>query len=84
MKGGPDCTCAEGQVPWCASCAVSVAFSLWLEHGGNLTHDDIGTLRRRIPKINGYVAAILIECMKRLPPPRNGARYVERGSADSD
>jgi len=67
-----DCICSKGQEPWCPACVVSAAIQMRHEHQESLS---TSMLQRRVPKLEGYVAAILVEMTKRMPPPRNG-RYV--------
>ena len=63
----PDCTC-DGLAPWCAVCLVGVAFLMRHEHWDSLSP---AMLRRRIPKLRGREAAILVEATKRIAR-RNG------------
>ena len=59
---GIDCTC-DGKAPWCPVCLVSAASALRREHPDTLS---IGMLRRRIPRLSGREAAVLLEATTRL------------------
>ena len=67
-----DCICAKGQEPWCPACIVAMAVQLRREHPDSLSPS---MLQRRMPKLDGYVAAVLVEATKRMPVRRNGS-YV--------
>lgn len=78
----PDCFCAEGSVPWCPVCVVGVATQMRYDHPETLS---ISMLRRRIPGITGYMAALLVEATKKMlvdsvpmKARRNGRRYVDQ------
>jgi len=47
---------------------------MWLEHLNTLS---VPMLKRRIPKLRGREAALLLEFTKHLPTRRNGKGYVE-------
>lgn len=64
-----DCIC-DGKAPLCASCLVSIAFVMRRDHPETLS---IAMLKRRIPRLTGREAAVLLEATKRLRPSRNGA-----------
>jgi len=57
-----DCIC-DGKVPFCAVCLVGIAVSLRVQHPDSLS---VGLLKRRIPRLSGREAAILVEATKRL------------------
>ncbi|KKN46050.1 hypothetical protein LCGC14_0676690 [marine sediment metagenome] len=76
MKTTPDCIC-DGKAPWCSVCLVSVAFRMRNEHPDTLS---VSMLKRRIPRLTGREAAILLEATQRLPARRNGG-YVTRSPA---
>ena len=67
-----DCICSKGQEPWCHVCTVAMAVRLRVEHPDTLS---VSMLQRRMPKLDGYVAAILIEFTKRIGTRPNGV-YV--------
>ena len=58
-----DCICAKEQEPWCPMCVVGAAMQMRGEHPDTLS---VSMLQRRIPKLDGYTAAILIEATKRM------------------
>ena len=69
----PDCWC-DGEAPWCPPCLVGVAVALRIAHPDSLS---VGMLRRRIPRISGREAMLLVVATKWIV--RNGhRRYVER------
>ena len=57
-----DCIC-DRKVPYCAVCMVALAYHLRLEHPDTLS---VSILKRRIPRLSGREAAILVEATKRL------------------
>lgn len=57
-----DCTC-DGIPPLCAPCVVRMAFAMRREHPGSLS---VSMLKRRIPKLAGREAALLLEATRRL------------------
>ena len=59
-SGSPDCVC-DGQVPWCAVCAVALAMFLRRDHPLTLS---VALLKRRIPQLTGREAALLLEATK--------------------
>jgi len=65
----PDCIC-DGKVPFCAVCLVAIACVLRVQHPDSLS---IGLLKRRIPRLSGREAAILVEATRRLPLRRAAA-----------
>ena len=73
------CICARGQEPWCHVCTVAVAIQMRGDHPDTLS---ISMLQRRMPKLEGYVAAILLEATLRMPNRRNGG-YVTHSPAHS-
>ena len=58
---GSDCIC-DGKVPWCAPCVVSAAARMRRDHPDTLS---VSMLKRRIPRLSGRVAAVLLEATKR-------------------
>ncbi len=72
MPGVLDCICAKGQEPWCHVCTVATAMQMRAEHPDTLS---VSMLQRRIPKLDGYVAAVLVEATKRIGTRPNGV-YV--------
>lgn len=73
VVSSPECTC-DGTAPWCPPCLVGAAIQMWLEHLNTLS---VPMLKRRIPKLRGREAALLLEFTKHLPTRRNGKGYVE-------
>ncbi len=69
-----DCICAKGQQPLCPACTVAIAVQMRYEHLETLSPS---MLQRRLPKLEGYVAAILVEATKRMASRPNGG-YVTR------
>lgn len=57
-----DCTC-DGIPPLCAPCLVTLAFVLRRDHPDSLS---VSMLKRRIPRLGGREAAILLEASKRI------------------
>ncbi len=72
MRRTPDCICAKGQEPWCHVCTVAIAIQMRGEHPDTLS---VSMLQRRIPKLDGHVAAVLVEATKRIGTRPNGV-YV--------
>ena len=68
MRASLDCICAKGQQPYCAMCVWAIAVKMRYDHPETLSPS---MLRRRVPKLDGYVAAILVEATAALPS-RNG------------
>lgn len=60
-----DCTC-DGKWPWCPDCLMSLAIHMRREHPDTLS---VGMLKRRIPKISGREAALLIAATKYIKIP---------------
>lgn len=58
----PDCTC-DGIAPYCAPCLVSLAVVMRRDHPDSLS---VSMLKRRIPRLGGREAAILLEATRRL------------------
>ena len=56
----PDCVC-DGVAPWCATCVVTVAMGLRLEHGETVS---VSMLKRRIPLLTGRQASLVLEATK--------------------
>jgi len=56
----PDCTC-DGKTPWCPACLVSAVIVMRLAHPDTLS---ISMLKRRVPRITGREAALLLEATK--------------------
>lgn len=67
----PDCTC-DGKAPWCPTCVLGVVVLMWSEHPESLS---VGMLKRRIPRLSGREAALLLEATRWLP-----SRYHKRAS----
>lgn len=59
----PDCTC-DGKTPWCPVCLVRAAITMRSHHPGTLS---ISMLKRRVPRITGREAALLLEATKYIP-----------------
>ena len=57
-----DCTC-DGLAPYCPPCLVTIAFSLRRDHPDSLS---VSMLKRRIPRLGGREAAILLEASRRI------------------
>lgn len=57
-----DCRC-DGIPPLCACCLVTLAFQLARLHPGSLS---MAILKRRIPRLTGREADILLEATRRL------------------
>jgi hypothetical protein len=57
-----DCTC-DGVPPLCAVCLVRLAFTMRRQHPDSLS---VSMLKRRIPKLAGREAALLLEATRRL------------------
>lgn len=55
-----DCTC-DGRWPYCPVCLIGLAIRLRIAHPNSLS---IAILKRRIPRISGREAAILLEATK--------------------
>ncbi len=72
MPQTQDCICAKGQKPYCPVCVVAIAVALRYEHPDSLSPSMI---RRRVPGLDGYVAAVLVEFTKRIGTRPNGV-YV--------
>lgn len=58
----PECTC-DGVTPFCPPCTVAIAMSLRRDHPDSLS---VSMLKRRIPRLGGREAAILLEATRRL------------------
>lgn len=57
-----DCTC-DGLAPYCPPCLVSLAFALRRDHPDSLS---VSMLKRRIPRLTGREAALLLEASRRI------------------
>lgn len=57
-----DCVC-DGKVPYCPPCLFRYAIGLRIAHPDSLS---VGLLKRRIPRLTGREAAILLEATRRI------------------
>ena len=57
-----DCTC-DGVAPLCPPCVVTIAVVMRRDHPDSLS---VSMLKRRIPRLGGREAAILLEATKRM------------------
>lgn len=57
-----ECTC-DGIAPFCPPCVVTLAVHLRRAHPDSLS---VSMLKRRIPRLGGREAAILLEATRRL------------------
>jgi len=57
-----DCIC-DGRWPYCPVCLISLAIRLRFAHPDSLS---VSMLKRRIPRLSGREAAILVEATKRI------------------
>ena len=59
-RRSPDCFC-DGKVPWCPACVVAIVVQMRRDHPDTLS---ISMLKRRIPRITGHEAALLVEASR--------------------
>lgn len=62
ISRGQDCTC-DGVAPFCPPCLLSLAVALRRAHPDTLS---IAMLKRRIPRLGGREASLLLEFTRRL------------------
>lgn len=62
ISRGQDCTC-DGVAPFCPPCLISLAIALRRAHPDTLS---IAMLKRRIARLGGREAAILLEATRRV------------------
>ena len=61
----PDCTC-DGKAPLCPPCLMGLALVMRFDHPDTLS---VSMMKRRIPRITGREAALLIEATKYIARP---------------
>jgi len=59
-RSNPDCYC-DGRLPWCPPCVVLVTMEMRRDHPDSLS---VSMLKRRIPRITGHEAALLVEASR--------------------